>query len=245
MLRGRTAVITGCLRGIGRATLELFAEKGADIWACAENSDPEFEEAITALSERHHVTIRPLYFNLLDHDAIKTAMQVIVRSKTGVDILVNVAGMTHNALFNMTTIDKMRELFEVNFISQMLITQYISKLMSKQHSGSIINIASVTGMDGNRGQLAYSASKAALIGATKTLAIELADSGIRVNAIAPGVIETNMTMSLPSEELQKLLQRTTMKRTGLPIEVANVLVFLASDMSSYMTGQVIRVDGGM
>ena len=245
MLRGKTAVITGCLRGIGKTSLELFAENGADIWACAEKPNPEFEDTIEELSEQHNVTIQPLYFDLLDYDAIKVAMHKIARSKMEIDILVNIAGMTHNALFHMTSIEKMREIIEVNFISQMQITQFISKLMVKQRKGSVINIASVTGLDGNRGQLAYSASKAALIGATKTLAIELADYGIRVNAIAPGVIETNMTSTLPSEELQKLLQRASLKRIGLPKEVANVLLFLASDMSSYITGQVIRIDGGM
>lgn len=245
LLAGKHAVITGCLRGIGKTTMEVFAQNGANIWACCEAENTEFENYISDLSKKHNVSITPVYFDLADPEAIKSAMKKIISAKTNIDILVNIAGMTHNALFHMTSIDKMKQVFEIDFFSQMLVTQYITKVMVKQKSGSVINISSVTGMDGNRGQVAYGAAKAAFIGATKTLAIELGEHGIRVNAIAPGVVQTDMTSTLPDDEYQRLVARVSMKRGGLPQEVANVLLYLASDLSSYVTGQVMRVDGGM
>ncbi|KAF6625388.1 SDR family oxidoreductase [Paenibacillus sp. EKM208P] len=245
LLKGKNAVITGCLRGIGKTTMELFAENGANIWACCQEKNEEFEAHILELSSRHGVVITPVYFDLMDSEQIKKAMKSILGSKMSIDVLVNIAGMTFNSLFSMTSIEKMKQVFEIDFFSQMLITQYITKSMVKQKSGSVINISSVAAIDGNRGQVAYSSAKAAFIGATKTLAIELGDYGIRVNAIAPGVIQTDMTNELASKDLHILTEKTNFKRSGNPLEVANVLLFLASDLSSYMTGQVLRVDGGM
>ena len=245
LLKGKTAVITGCLRGIGRTTMDRFAENGADIFACAFEDSTEFQQHLAHLQSTYGVTITPLFFDLRNESQIKDSMKIIVASKTKIDILVNIAGLTHNALFTMTTMQTFRDVLEVDFISQMLVTQYISKLMMKYKSGSIINISSITGMDGNSGQSAYSAAKAALIGATKTLAIELATAGIRVNAVAPGVIETDMTKSLTQPQWDALLSKSSIPRAGLPSEVADVLMYLASDLSSYVTGQIIRVDGGM
>jgi 3-oxoacyl-[acyl-carrier protein] reductase len=127
----------------------------------------------------------------------------------------------------------------------MLVTQYAGKLMARQKSGSIVNVSSISAIDGNAGQISYSSSKAALIGATRTLASELAEHNIRVNSIAPGVIKTGMTAALPAAALENLCARIPMKRMGLPCEVAGVMLFLASDLSSYITGQVLRVDGGI
>ncbi len=245
LLKDKNVVITGCLKGIGKKTVEVFAQNGANIWACCEAKSEEFEVDITNLSNKYNVTIIPVYFNLLDSEEIKKAMKMIINAKKKIDILVNIAGVTYSALYHMTTIDKMKQVFEIDFFSQMIVTQYITKVMIKYKTGSVINISSVSAIDGNRGQVAYSAAKAAFIGATKTLAIELADHGIRVNAIAPGVIQTEMTETIPEENYQGLIGKTSMKRGGLPLEVANVLLFLASDLSSYVTGQVIRVDGGM
>ncbi len=145
----------------------------------------------------------------------------------------------------MTTMASMRRVFEINFFSQMLVSQYVSKLMVRQKSGTIINVSSITAIDGNVGQTSYSASKAALIGATKTLASELAEYNIRVNAIAPGIIQTDMTAAIPAQTFEKLCSRIPMGRAGLPSEVAGVMLFLASDLSSYVTGQVLRIDGGI
>jgi 3-oxoacyl-[acyl-carrier protein] reductase len=245
LLRGKTALITGCLKGIGREAMELFAREGADIFACAYQKDDAFEAEIGALAAEAGVTITPLYFDMSDAEQIKAAMKQVVAAKVPVDILLNIAGTAQDALFHMTTLDSLHKVFEINFFGQMLITQYVTKLMVRQKSGSVVSISSITAMDGNTGQLSYGASKAALVGATKTLATELGVHGIRVNAVAPGVIKTDMTAAVPAEAFQKLCDRIPMKRAGLPREVAGPLLFLASDLSSYVTGQVLRIDGGI
>jgi 3-oxoacyl-[acyl-carrier protein] reductase len=245
LLEGKNAVITGCLKGIGRSTMDLFAQNGANIWACCQYKDAEFEAHTRKLAADNNVWVTPVYFDFLDPEQIKTAAHTIRDSKQRIDILVNIAGMTHDALFHMTTMEQMKKVFEVNFFSQMLLTQYITKSMLKQKSGSVINISSISAIDGNPGQLSYTASKAAIIGATKTLSAELAGSGVRVNALAPGVIKTDMTEKMPAEVMAKFMAESDLKRMGQPAEVAEVILFLASDLSSYITGQVIRVDGGI
>ena len=245
LLKGKNAVITGCLRGIGRATLDVFAHNGANIWACCQAPDEEFEAHVRDLQKEYDVTITPVYFDLEDHDQIKAAMRTIISSKQKVDVLVNIAGLTYNALFHMTTMEKMKRVFEIDFFSQLLVTQYITKIMVKHKGGSVINVSSIAGIDGNAGQVAYSSAKAALIGATKTLAEELAVYNIRVNAIAPGVIKTDMTADLAQDKFEKLVEKSKLNRAGTPKETAETLLFLASDLSSYITGQVLRVDGGM
>jgi len=245
LLKGKNVVVTGCLRGIGRATMELFARHGANIWACCQFQDAEFEECIDGLQQKYDVWIRAVYFDLASHDQIRASVKTIISAKEPVNVLVNIAGMTQDALFHMISMEQMKHIFEVNFFSQMLLTQYITKLMLRKKSGSVVNISSISAIDGNPGQLSYSASKAALIGATKTLSAELAPLGIRVNAIAPGVIKTDMTRDLPDEVLGRLMDKSSLKRLGLAEEVGNAILFLASDLSSYVTGQVLRVDGGI
>ncbi|MEI7892299.1 MAG: SDR family oxidoreductase [Myxococcales bacterium] len=245
LLKGKTALITGCLKGIGRSAMELFAKEGCNVWACGQHEDPAFEEATRVLAQESGVMVTPLYFDLTDPEQIKAAMKRVVSAKQRVDILLNVAGLTRDSLFHMTTMESMKSVFEVNFFSQMLITQYVTKLMVRQKSGSVIFVSSVTAMDGNVGQVSYSASKAALIGATKTLAAEMAEHNIRVNAVAPGVIKTDMTAVIPPDAFQSLCARIPMGRVGLPSEVGGAMLFLASDLSSYVTGQVVRIDGGM
>jgi len=245
LLNGKNAVVTGCLKGIGRSTLEIFAQNGANVWACCQYESPDFTQYIQELATANNVWITPLYFDLLDPEQIKTAAHNIRETKQPVDVLVNIAGMTHDALFHMTTMDQMKKVFEVNFFSQMLLTQHITKNMVRQKSGSVIFISSISAIDGNPGQLSYTASKAAIIGATKTLSSELAGYGIRVNAVAPGVINTDMTANLPAGVMERLMAKSDLKHMGLPNEVAEVILFLASDMSSYITGQIIRVDGGI
>lgn len=245
LLQGKTAVITGCLRGIGREALELFARQGCNVFACCQHEDAEFQATVSQLAAETGATITPVCFDLAKPDEIKTAMRQVIAAKHSVDVLLNIAGITQDSLFHMTSLESMKHVFEVNFFSQMLITQYITKLMARYKSGSVVIMSSVTGIDGNPGQLSYGASKAALIGATKTLAAELAPHNIRVNAIAPGVIKTDMTAAIPAEAFAKLRARIPMGRVGLAAEVAGVMLFLASDLSSYVTGQVLRIDGGM
>lgn len=245
-LQGKNAVITGARRGIGRATVEVFAANGANIWACARTPNESFEEDMHQLAERYHVEIWPVFFDVTKEEEVKRAIQSIRKQKLSVDVLVNVAGVAEDSTsFQMTAIDKMKRVFDVNFFAVTLLTQYVSRLMTRQNSGSIVNIASIAGLDGEPAQYEYVASKAAVIGGTKKLARELAPFGVRVNAVAPGMVETNMGAQIDQELRDQVLAKVMMNRMGKPEEIANVIAFLASDLSSYMTGQVIRVDGGV
>jgi 3-oxoacyl-[acyl-carrier protein] reductase len=245
ILTGKTAVITGCLQGIGRATMDVFAQNGANIFACCQYPTEEFCDHIKNLSEKNNVNIIPIYFDLFDDASIKQAARDIQKEKIPIDILVNIAGMTQDALFQMVTMDQMKTIFQINYFSQILFSQYIIKIILKNNSGSVINISSISAIDGNTGQLVYASSKAALIAATKTMSEELAPKGIRVNAIAPGVIDTAMTAVVPKEAIDKQMAKSNIKRLGLPKDTANAILYLASDLSSFVTGQVIRVDGGI
>lgn len=245
MLLGKTIIITGTRRGIGRAMLETFAENGANIWAHARTETPEFLSLIKEVSEKYNVAIQPLCFELTNPDEMKLAVKKIIASHIPVDALVNNAGVTHNALFQMTKIETVREQFETNYFAVYMFTQYISKLMVRQHHGSIVNIASTAGIDGNAGKSAYGASKAAVISMTKSIAEELGPSGIRANCIAPGITDTEMLKDLSDGVIQTIKETADLRRVGRPLDIANTAAFLASDLSSYITGQVIRVDGGM
>jgi|TARA_Y100000031_G_C8210659_1_gene380749 3-oxoacyl-[acyl-carrier protein] reductase len=246
LLKGKTVVLTGSNRGIGKAMLEVFAKNGANIWACVRKPDDNFTRDIAVLTEKTGVTISPVYFDLADVEQVKEGVKTIRSSKQSVDILVNNAGINYTSLLQMTPIDKMKDVFDINFFSQMLLTQYILKIMTRQMSGSIINLSSSAAIEGNEGRTAYASSKAAMICSTKVLARELSAYNIRVNAIAPGLTQTDMMVeSTPEDALENTLQRICMKRVGRPEEIANVALFLSSDLSSYMTGQVLRVDGGM
>lgn len=245
LLQGKTSVITGCLQGIGRATLDIFAAQGADVFACGQAASDEFSQHCLELAQAHEVRIMPLYFDLADDVAIKQAAVAIQKAGQPVDALVNVAGINKDALFHMVTMEQLRTTFQINLFSQIVLTQYITRFMMRQKRGSVINISSITGIDGNPGQLAYAASKAAVIAATKTMAAELGPHGIRVNAVAPGVIATPMTAAASGDGLSRILARSKIRRIGEPAEVARVCLYLASDRSSFITGQVIRVDGGI
>jgi len=246
LLKYKNAVITGCNRGIGKAILSLFASNGANIWACVRSLDDQFLNYIEVLSKEKGVKITPIICDLKNEDEIKSSFNQIVKSELPVDILVNNAGIIHTALFQMTSMKKMREIFEINYFSQMQVTQLIVKKMVRNKSGSIINLSSSAAIEGNEGRSAYSASKAAIIAATTVLSRELAAYNIRVNGIAPGLTMTDMMKeSTPEKDLNKTLDRISLSRVGDPEEIANVALFLGSNLSSYITGQVLRVDGGM
>ncbi|WP_199677367.1 SDR family NAD(P)-dependent oxidoreductase [Bacteroides sp. AM10-21B] len=245
MLKGKNLVLTGALQGIGKATLECLASKGANIWACALHQDDAFEAYCTELAKQYNIWIKPVYFNLLQQDEIRIGVKKIQSEKQPVDGLINIAGVAKDALFSMVSMDTLKFVFDVNFFSQMYLTQFISKLMLRNGHGSIVFVSSISALDGNIGQLAYSSSKAALIGATRTLSKELASKGIRVNAIAPGVIDTDMNKVVPAEMIAEKVAKMDIKRLGQPLEVANTIAFLMSDLSAYITGQVIRIDGGI
>ncbi len=245
VLKNKSAIITGCRRGIGKATLERFAENGANVFAHARIKDDEFENLCKSYSDKYNVNVIPVYFDLLDENQIKDGIKKIFSMEKNIDILVNNAGIVNDVkLFQMMKINEIKDTFETNFYSQMLITQLVSRKMLINKSGSIINISSCAALDGNTGMLDYVASKAAVIGATKRLAIELGQYGIRVNAVAPGLTDTDMG-SMMSDELEKeTLSHLIIKRKAKPSEIADSVMFLASDMSSFITGQILRVDGG-
>lgn len=246
MLRGKNVVITGCLQGIGRETLKVFAENGANIFACAYRQEAEFENFCHELGDICDVEIVPVYFDMMDSDSIKEAAKNIGKSKMELHGLVNIAGVNKDAYFNMLTMKDMQDTFQVNFFSQILFTQYIARFMQRYKTkGSIVFTSSVTAMDGNAGQTSYGASKAALLGAMKTMAIELGGSGIRVNAVAPGVIRTPMTDKLSNAIKENKIKKMDIPRLGEAVDVANMFLYLVSDLSNHVTGQTIRVDGGM
>lgn len=244
MLTGKTAIVTGANRGIGLATVEVFAEQGAAVWACARMQTDEFEEKIKEISSKYAATVTPVYFDVTKEAEVKDAVKMISgRSKT-IDILVNNAGISVERLFSMTSIETINNTMEVNFLSQVRLAQFVSRLMVRNKAGSIINIASVSGMESEQGSIAYGSSKAAVIFSTKTMAVELGKCGIRVNSVSPGFIDTDMWKNRDDDVRDRIIARTPLGRQGTPKEVANVILFLASDMASYMTGQNLVVDGG-
>ena len=246
LLKDKNAVVTGCSRGIGKEVVRVFAENGANIWACIRKENQNFTKYVNILEQQHSVKINLVYFDLENEEQIKSGFKAIKESKLPVDILVNNAGVIFTALFQMTSMQKMKEMFEINYFSQMLFTQYIARIMMRRKSGSIINISSSAAIEGNEGRTGYASAKAAMITSTKVLAKELAPYNIRVNAVAPGLTQTEMMeSSTPEVALKETLNRICMKRVGQPEEIANSVLFLASDLSSYMTNQVLRVDGGM
>ncbi len=246
MLKEKNVVVTGCLQGIGKETVKIFAENGANILACAYKQDDAFEEYCRLLTEDHKVRVEPIYFDMMDNTAIKAAARTIQRLKIEIHGLVNIAGINRDAYFNMITEQDMHDTFQVNFFSQMIFTQYIVKIMQRyKTAGSIVFTSSVTAFDGNAGQVCYGASKAALVGAMKSMALELGAAGIRVNVIAPGVIDTPMTRSLSDEIIDDRIKKMDIPHLGETEDVANMFMYLISDLSTHVTGQTIRVDGGM
>lgn len=246
LLKDKNAIITGAAGGIGRATVECFAANGANIWACELRGSEKFEKDMADLAEKYGVWIETVYFDVTDEEQVKSAVKRIRSKKCSIDVLANVAGIVApSTSFPMTDMAKIKKVFEVNFFALTLLTQYVSRLMIRQNSGSIVNIASIAGIDGDPAQYEYAASKAAVIGGTKKLARELAPNNIRVNAIAPGMIQTEMGAHIEDNLRDEILAKVMMKRMGKPEEIANAIAFVASDMASYMTGQVIRVDGGI
>ncbi len=245
LLQNKTVLITGSNRGIGKEIVQLFAQHGAKIIACTRKQNAEFEQFTKEISNQYQSSIEILSFDLTNEAEVKEAFKPILREKRRIDVLINNAGVAHGGFLQMTSISKIREVFEVNFFSQLLVIQQISKIMMHQKFGSIINLASIAGIDSHAGYSAYGSSKAAIIYATKTLSKELALYNIRVNAIAPGLTATEMAEQMEKKAKENLISASASNRLAQPVEIANTALFLASDLSNFVNGQVIRVDGGI
>ncbi|MBO6179398.1 MAG: SDR family oxidoreductase [Selenomonadaceae bacterium] len=246
MLKGKTAVITGANGGIGRALLDRFAFFGADIWACARSETSDFALYCREIAEKYQRRVTPLFFDVTNESEMKEAVKAIKGEKRSIDILINNAGaVPENKLFQMASVEECRRIFEVNFFSVVKLTQMISKSMIRQKQGSIVNISSVSALDGEPGQYEYISGKAALIGLTRKLAREMGIFNIRINSLAPGIVDTGVSRFMEENLKNRIVESAALKRLAKPEEIADVAAFLASDLSSYITGQVIRVDGGL
>tara|TARA_B110000967_G_scaffold29464_1_gene27616 strand:- start:287 stop:1030 length:744 start_codon:yes stop_codon:yes gene_type:complete len=246
LLDNKTVVLTGSNRGIGKKILEVFSLNGAKVFACVRENNDSFKSYVDQLEKKTKNQIIIIKLDLSNEEEIKNAANEIILSKVPIDILINNAGIIHNSIFQMTSIKKFKEIFDINFFSQVLFTQYILKSMVKNKKGSIVNISSTSGIDSNAGRSAYSASKAALISQSKALSRELGIHNIRVNTIAPGLTDTDMMKNNTTKNvIENVLENVSLKRLADPEEIANAVLLLSSDLSSYITGQTIRVDGGM
>ena len=244
ILDGKICLITGTKRGIGKALLNTFSREGATIYANARSSE-SLDEISAKLMKRDGSTIVPLYFDVRDTVKIKEAMVRIQREQKELDILINNAGIMQDALIGMIPSDMMRSIFDTNVFASMETIQYASRIMKKQKSGVILNFASVVGVSGNKGQMVYSASKGAVIAMTKSASKELAQYNIRVNAVAPGIINTDMLNSIGKAHVDELSQKIGFGRLGTPEDVADACAVLVSDYCRYITGQIIGIDGGV
>ena len=245
LLEGKTAVITGCSRGIGKAVLNRMTAQGASAFALVRREDAAFTEHCAALSEKYGVDVRMVYADLENENAVTAAAREILKAKERIDILVNnIGGAFPQRMLAMTPMEAVKRSFQINVFSGMLFTQLISKSMMRGRRGSIVFLSSSAAFDGGA-NIEYSAGKAAVLGEVRRLAVELGGFGIRVNAIAPGLTDTDMG-GITSEEVKAAaMSRNIMKRMGEPEEIADAAVFLASDLSRFMTGQTLRVDGGL
>lgn len=242
------AMVTGARRGIGRAITKKFVDNGINVWATTSHMDDAFIEDMNSLMGE--AWVHPIEMDLRNQESIKEAVKTMAKdvdkdgNKPTFDILVNNAGIPSGGLMQMTSMDTLRDVMDVNFISQIALIQMVSKYMMRQKSGSIVNIGSVGGIEAREGYLAYGSSKAAFMWATRCISKELAPYNIRVNAVAPGLVDTDMGDYKKDDEQEKILQAISMKRKGMPEEIAEVVYFLATDASSFITGSIINADGG-
>lgn len=244
LLEGKTALVTGAGRGIGKAIAMHFAKEGANIAF----TDLKIDENVKATEEEiaaFGVKVKGYASNAADFDDTHKVVEQIKEDFGVIDILVNNAGITRDGLMMRMTEQQWDMVINVNLKSAFNFTHALTPIMMRQRSGSIINMSSVVGVSGNAGQANYSASKAGMIGLTKSMAKEIGSRGIRVNAIAPGFIITDMTGALSEEVRNEWAKQIPLRRGGTPEDVANAALFLASDLSSYVSGQVIHVCGGM
>ena len=244
LLENKTALITGASRGIGKGIAMEFARQGAHV-AFTYNASAEAAKALEAELEGFGVRAKGYQSNAADFDAAQQLVKDVIEDFGGLDILINNAGITKDNLLMRISEEDFDKVIEVNLKSVFNLTKAVLRPMLKQRSGSIINMSSVVGVKGNAGQTNYAASKAGILGFTKSVALELGSRNVRCNAIAPGFIETEMTAKLDPKTVDSWRDAIPLKRGGTPEDVAHACVFLGSDMSAYITGQTLNVDGGM
>ena len=241
---GKTVLVTGSTRGIGRAIAEEFAKHGANVIVSGTVKE-RAEEVAKELAEKYGVKTLGVGMDVSDPQSVEDAFKEINAAFGGVDILVNNAGITRDTLFLRMKMEDWQKVLDVNLTGAFLVTKQVVRYMTKKRWGRIINISSVVGFTGNVGQVNYATTKAGLIGFTKSLAKELAPRNVLVNAVAPGFIETDMTETLKEEIKEEYRKQIPLGRFGKPEEVARVVLFLASPMADYITGETIHVNGGM
>lgn len=244
LLEGKVAVITGGSRGIGRGIVEIFAQHGAQV-AFTYSSSSETSEKLAEELNQQGAKVKAYKSDAASFEDAQKLIDTVLEDFGTIDILINNAGITKDNLLMRMSEEDFDQVIEVNLKSVFNMTKAVQRTMLKQRKGSIINMSSVVGVKGNAGQANYAASKAGIIGFTKSIALELGSRNIRCNAIAPGFIETEMTDKLDENTVQGWRNAIPLKRGGSPQDIANVCVFLASDLSDYVTGQVLNVDGGM
>ncbi|HET9646422.1 MAG TPA: SDR family NAD(P)-dependent oxidoreductase [Burkholderiaceae bacterium] len=244
-LAGKVCLVTGGSRGIGRDSARLLALSGANVILVGRDEQALFQAAQEINREAGAELARPRVCDVTDEAAVRDLYQAVFKSFKRLDVLVANAGVLDDALIGMVSRPQIERVFSVNTFGVLYCAQYASRLMARSGGGSIVNITSIIGTHGNPGQAVYGGSKAAVIGITKSLAKELAPQNVRVNAVAPGFIDTDMTRGLPRDKYEARARSIGMGRVGTPQDVAKVVLFLASDLSSYVTGQIIGVDGAM
>lgn len=245
LLENKVCIITGTAQGIGKAIAESFARDGAIVYAC-DRQEGVMDDWTADCSEKYHTRVSPVYFDVTDMAAVKSVFMSIYKQEGRIDTLVNNAGVVFNKKIGMILREETELMFRVNVIAVIEMVQLVSRLMARHHSGSIVNIASVTAVLGSPGQSAYSATKGAVISFTKSAAKELASQGIRVNAVAPGIVKTERFAELyeaTGDKIDARIQKIALGRLGTPQDVADACAFLASDRASYISGQVLGVDG--
>lgn len=244
LLQGKVAIVTGASRGIGSGIAKVFAQHGADV-AFTYSSSVESAMALENELNAFGIKAKGYKSNAADFNEAQTLVDNVLADFGNIDILINNAGITKDNLLMRMSEEDFDRVIEINLKSVFNMTKAVQKTMLKNRKGSIINMTSVVGVKGNAGQANYAASKAGMIGFTKSIALELGSRNIRCNAIAPGFIETEMTAKLNEDVVQGWRDAIPLKRGGTPEDIANACLFLASDMSAYVTGQVLNVDGGM